>query len=80
MSALLAAALEYAAARLPVFPCVAKSPAVARGFHSASTNPATIRRLWRQADRNIGIPAGSPSGFWVLDIDGDIGEASLKCP
>ena len=78
MSALLAAALEYAAARLPVFPCVAKSPAVARGFYSATLNPATIERLWRQADRNIGIPTGPLSGFWVLDIDGDTGETSLR--
>ena len=39
--------------------------------------PKPSGRLWRQADRNIGIPTGSVSGFWVLDIDGDDGEASL---
>ena len=79
MSALLAAALDYAAKRLPVFPCVAngKLPAIARGFHSATTNPETIKRYWRAPDRNIGIPTGAVSGFWVLDVDGDNGEANL---
>ena len=54
-----------------------KQPAITRGFHAATTNPETIKRLWRQADRNIGIPTGSVSGFWVLDVDGEDGEASL---
>ena len=79
MSPLLAAALDYAARRLPVFPCVAygKLPAIARGFYAATTNPETIKRYWRAPDRNVGIPTGSVSGFWVLDVDGDNGEANL---
>ena len=79
MSSLLAAALDYAAKRLPVFPCVpnGKLPAIARGFYAATTNPETIKRYWRVSDRNIGIPTGSVSGFWVLDVDGDNGEANL---
>ena len=79
MSPLLAAALDYAARRLPVFPCVAngKLPAIARGFYAATTNPETIKRYWRAPVRNVGIPTGSVSGFWVLDVDGDDGEANL---
>ena len=79
VSDLLTAALEYAAKRLPVFPCVpnGKLPAIARGFYAATTNPETIKRYWRAPDRNIGIPTGSVSGFWVLDVDGDNGEANL---
>lgn len=79
MSDLLTAALGYAGRRVPVFPCIprGKEPAVKRGFHSATTNPETIKRLWRIADCNIGIPTGSASGFWALDIDGEHGEANI---
>ena len=80
MSDLFAAQLDYAAHGLPVFPCLplGKAPAVARGFHAATTNPAAIRRLWTDPERNIGIATGMPaSGVWVLDIDGAEGEASL---
>jgi hypothetical protein len=79
MSDLRAAALDYAADGLPVFPCISrgKTPAVARGFHAATTNPATIRRFWTDTDRNIGIPTGAASKAWVLDIDGEEGEQSL---
>jgi hypothetical protein len=80
MSDLFAAALDYASRGLPVFPCMprGKTPAVVRGFHAATTNPATIRRYWTDPERNIGIPTGMPSGVWVLDIDGVEGEASLR--
>jgi hypothetical protein len=80
MSALLAAALNYAGKHLPVFPCQprGKTPAVAGGFHAATTNAETIKRYWRIADRNIGIPTGSVSGVWILDVDGEDGEATPR--
>src|SRR5215467_12497170 len=79
MGEFLSAALDYAAQGLPVFPVVprGKIPAVERGFHAATTNPATIRRYWTDEDRNIGVPTGVISSFWVLDIDGDEGESNL---
>jgi hypothetical protein len=76
---LLDAALSYAAKPVLVFPCLPrhKEPAIVRGFHAATTNPETIRRYWRQPDRNIGIATGAVSRAWVLDVDGDDGEDSL---
>jgi hypothetical protein len=71
MISLLDAALGYAAANLPVFALQprGKKPVTPCGFYDATTNPATIRRLWRIPDRNIGVPTGVASGFWVIDID-----------
>jgi Bifunctional DNA primase/polymerase, N-terminal len=79
MVSLQASALALASRGVPVFPCAPrdKVPAIRGGFYSATTNPETIKRLWRIPDRNIAIPTGSSSGFWVLDIDGAEGEANL---
>jgi hypothetical protein len=68
----LAAALGYAAAGLMVFPCIygTKEPAVRRGFYSATTNPAVIRRWFGGSMRyNIAIRTGDASGGWILDVD-----------
>ena len=84
MTALLDAALEYARQGRAVFPLIAnrKEPATRRGFHDATTNPATIRRWWMaRHDYNIGIRTGAASGIWIFDIDiadGKDGEASLR--
>jgi hypothetical protein len=71
MISLLDAALGYAAANLPVFALQprGKKPVTPCGFYDATTNPATIRRLWRIPDRNIGMPTGAISGRWVVDVD-----------
>lgn len=80
MSDLVAAAFDYAARGLPVFPLVpaGKAPAVSRGFLSATTNPATIRRFWTNPDCNVAIPTGARSGFWALDVDGVEGAATMR--
>ncbi|WP_318387241.1 bifunctional DNA primase/polymerase, partial [Microbacterium maritypicum] len=65
-------ALAYAAHGIPVFPCAAggKRPAVAGGFHAASTNHVLVRRWWTAIpSANIGIPTGAASGLVVVDVD-----------
>lgn len=65
-------ALTYAAHGVPVFPCVAsgKRPAVAGGFHAASTDPALVRQWWTAIpSANIGIPTGAASRLVVVDVD-----------
>jgi hypothetical protein len=76
MSAL-ATALDYAARGFAVFPCLErrKEPACSRGFHDATTNPATIRRWFSGPHNyNVAIATGTMSGIWVLDVDGEHGD------
>lgn len=56
---------------LPVFPCAAdKRPVTEHGFHDASTEPATIRRLFALPGAAlIGMPTGEATGIIVLDVD-----------
>jgi hypothetical protein len=74
------AALTFADLGRMVFPCApaAKTPATKRGFHEATSNPATIRRWWNACAYNIGLRTGTASRVWVLDVDGDEGEATLQ--
>jgi hypothetical protein len=68
----LRAALDYAARGFSVFPCVyrTKRPAIPGGFHSATTNPATIRRWFGGTQRyNIAVRTGLASRIMVLDVD-----------
>jgi len=64
------AALAYAAAGLPVFPCVpgGKTPLTHNGYQEATTATRRIRGWWAwQPAANIGIATGH--GVDVLDVD-----------
>ena len=78
----LAAALRYASAGWPVFPCELgeKTPATSHGFKDATTDPAVIRSWWRDTPYNVAIATGAP-GPDVLDVDnkeGGSGWAALN--
>jgi len=67
----LAAALRYARANWPVFPCIPgeKIPATKHGFLDATTDPDKITWWWaRNPERNVAIATGLP-GPDVLDVD-----------
>lgn len=62
----------FAANGIPVFPCApgGKRPAIARGFHSASTSTERVSQWWRtMPTANIGMPTGTASGLVVVDVD-----------
>jgi hypothetical protein len=76
-----AAALQLAQHGLAVFPCQprGKEPACDTGLHAATTDAERINRWWcAVSDLNIGVATGMVSGIFVLDVDGDEGEASLR--
>lgn len=73
------AALRYAEHGWPVFPCAraGKRPITARGLHDATTDADQIRAWWaRYPQGNIGVAI--PPGYWVLDVDGPAGVASMR--
>ena len=75
------AARTLAAKGIAIMPCVAagKTPATPRGVHDATKDPNTIDEWWRVLpDANVAIACGSASGIFVVDIDGDIGEATIR--
>jgi hypothetical protein len=70
VSELVAAALTYAEAGLPVLPLRGKVPRIEGGLTRASTDAETVTRWWKRwPDANIGIRTGTDSGLLVLDVD-----------
>jgi hypothetical protein len=68
---MIGAALKIAGRGKPVFPCKPdKSPHTPRGFKDATTDPARVTALWTQyRGEKIGMPTGSRSGIFVVDVD-----------
>jgi hypothetical protein len=80
MTPLGTAALKLARKGLRIFPCVerGKEPAIADNLKRATTDPNTLSGWWRTRNFNIGLATGEGSGVWVLDVDGEEGEATLR--
>jgi Bifunctional DNA primase/polymerase, N-terminal len=55
------------------------APAVRNGLSDASTSENQVKAWWSRWPRaNIALVCGRPGGRWVLDVDGDVGAASLE--
>lgn len=67
----LIAALAFAAAGIPIFPCVVdgKVPATANGFDDATTDTAQIEAWWAVADYNLALEP-ERAEWAVIDLDG----------
>ena len=74
------AALKLAARGLRVFPVIrgAKKPAIGDNLKLATVDDTIVRKWWSNLDFNIAIATGPGSGVWVLDIDGEEGESTLR--
>jgi len=73
-------AVALAAKGLRVFPCKerGKEPAIADNLRRATTDANLISGWWSAHNFNIGLATGEGSGVWVLDVDGDEGEVTLR--
>jgi len=60
-------------------PSPGKHPLIPHGVADATKDPATIAAWWKRWPwANIGVATGQASGFFVLDVDGEEGEESLR--
>ncbi|MCB1506354.1 MAG: bifunctional DNA primase/polymerase [Hyphomicrobiaceae bacterium] len=74
-------ALCYARCGLRVHPMCPKTkrPLTAHGYKDAAIDERQIIEWWSRWPRVlVGIPTGAVSGFWVLDVDGELGRKSLQ--
>lgn len=83
---LLDEAIKYTKKEIPVFPLIpmGKAPLLSkadggRGYKDATVVEMVVKKRWGYCpEANIGAPTGKASGFFVLDVDGEAGERSLK--
>src|SRR5258708_23774545 len=72
------AALLYASRGWRIVPVGGKIPLVKEWNSAASTDIDTIAAWFHEfPEANVGIATGERSGVFVLDVDGEAGEASL---
>src|ERR1700733_13135172 len=64
------AALSLAAEGLPVFPCGSDKQAIVKWRDAATTDEASIRRMFASTGAvMIGMPTGEASGIVAVDLD-----------
>ena len=75
-SALLAAALDYAARGWAVLPLRGKVPALAHGLRDATTDPDRVRLWWSAEHRGCNVGIVAPPDVLILDVDTAHGHAA----
>lgn len=54
-----------------------KHPTTPGGFKDATQNSQKISDWWKDTPWNVAVATGSPSGVWVLDVDGEEGKQQM---
>ena len=74
-SALVVAALDYAARGWPIFPThpSTKRPLTAHGFLDATSDEGTLREWWKRWPKAmLAVPTGAAIGAFVIDVDAGV--------